>query len=210
MTASLAAYEGKDCDALESPRPARRALAAFPWSTLSFATFAQCPVHRATDEQHALACLRPAGAALPVPREGAPCVALRADRPRCAAFAARVIAACAVLSRARLCAPQDRLRRHLRASPPSWALSTPSLRAPQAHVRFVRFGRRGKKRGREARVMGRTCDPRRISRLYGIVCSSRGTHGGSSASYVRSICFVVHAVQKIVCAEPIGHLHFHH
>ena len=137
---------------------------------------------------------------------------LRPDRPRRAAFAARVIAACAVLSRVRLCAPQDRLRRYLRASPPSWALSTPSLRAPQArvHVQCVRFGRRGEKRGREARVMGHTCVPRRISRLYGIACSSRGTHGGSSALFVRSICFVVHAVQKIVCAEPMGHLHFHH
>ena len=131
-------------------------------------------------------------------------------RPQCAALAARVIAACAVLSCARLCAPQDRLRRYLRASQPSWALSTPSLRAPQAHVQFVRFGRRGEKRGRKARVMGHTCDPRRISSSYGIACSSRCTHGGSSASYVRFICFVVYAVQKIVCAEPIDHLHFHH
>jgi hypothetical protein len=84
------------------------------------------------------------------------------------------------------------------------------FRAPQAHVQFVRFGRRGEKRGREARVMGHTCDPRRISSSYGIACSSRCTNGGSSASYVRFICFVVYAVQKIVCAEPIGHLHFHH
>ena len=32
VTASLAACEGKDCDALEPPRPARRALATFPAS----------------------------------------------------------------------------------------------------------------------------------------------------------------------------------
>ena len=97
---------------------------------------------------------------------------LRPGRPRCAALAVRVVAAGAVLSCARLCAPQDRLRRYLRASPPSWALSTPSLRAPQAHVQLVHFGRRGEKRGREARVMGHTCDPRRISSLYGIASVS--------------------------------------
>ena len=32
---------GPDCDALEPPRPARRALATFPCQTLSFSTFAQ-------------------------------------------------------------------------------------------------------------------------------------------------------------------------
>ena len=80
---------------------------------------------------------------------------LRPDRLRCAALAARVIAACAVLNCARLCAPQDRLRRYLRASPPSWALSTPSLRAPHAHVQFVHVGRRGEKRMRDACAIGR-------------------------------------------------------
>ena len=41
VIASLAAFEGSGCDALELPRPARRALAAFPCQTLSFSTFAQ-------------------------------------------------------------------------------------------------------------------------------------------------------------------------
>ena len=65
-------------------------------------------------------------------------------------------------------------------------------------------GVRSEERGRDARAMGHMCDPRRISSLYGIACSCRGTHDGSSATYVRFICFVVHAVQKIVCAEPMA------
>ena len=72
-------------------------------------------------------CRRLAGAAFQLPQGGALSMRLRPDRPRCAALAPRVIAACTVLSCVRLCAPQDRLRRYLQASPPPWALSTPLL-----------------------------------------------------------------------------------
>ena len=107
-------------------------------------------------------------------------------------------------------ASQDRSLGPVRFSPPSWPLSTPTLQAAHGDVRLVGVVRRSEERGHDARAMGHMCDPRRFSRLCGVACSGRAAYDGSSASYVRFICFVVHAVQKIVCAEPIGHLHFHH
>ena len=113
-------------------------------------------------------CPRPAGAALLVPQGDAPSRVLRPARDRCAALAARVrgclSAAEGVLPRA----SQDRARGPVRASPPSWPLSTPTLRAVHGYVRLVGVVRRSEERGRDARAMGHMCDPRRISSLYGL------------------------------------------
>ena len=119
------------------------------------------------------------------------------------------VTACPLLSECRCARRRTVVAISIVSGHTSRRLRTFRARALHEGVRLMRVGRRGEKRGRDARVMGHACDPRRISSLYGIACSSRGTHDGSSASYVRSICCVVHAVQNIVCAEPIGHLHFH-
>ena len=191
-------------------KPSAPRCRATPWPNSRLRRSLTFPVCRATDEQCALECRRPAGAALLVRQGDARDVVLAPDPLRCAAVDARVGGCLPAAERVPLRASQDRCRDILRLWPQSRRLRTFRARALHEGVRLMRVGRRGEKRGRGARVMGHACDPRRISSLYGIACSSRGTHDGSSASYVRSICCVVHAVQNIVCAEPIGHLHFHH
>ena len=75
----------------------------------------------------------------------------RPVRGRCAALAARVRG----FSRAAECvllrASQDRARGPVRVSPPSWPLSTPTLRAAHGDVRLVGVVRRSEERGRDAR-----------------------------------------------------------
>ena len=75
----------------------------------------------------------------------------RPVRDRCAALAARVRG----FSRAAECvllrASQDRARGPVRVSPPSWPLSTPTLRAAHGHMRLVGVVRRSEERGRDAR-----------------------------------------------------------
>ena len=75
----------------------------------------------------------------------------RPGRDRCAALAARVRG----FSRAAECvllrASQDRARGPVRVSPPSWPLSTPTLRAAHGYMRLVGVVRRSEERGRDAR-----------------------------------------------------------
>ena len=75
----------------------------------------------------------------------------RPGRDRCAALAARVRG----FSRAAECvllrASQDRARGPVRVSPPSWPLSTPTLRAAHGYMRLVGVVRRSEERGRETR-----------------------------------------------------------
>ena len=75
----------------------------------------------------------------------------RPARDRCASLAARVrgclSAAEGVLPRA----SQDRARGPVRVSPPSWPLSTPTLRAAHGDVRLVGVVRRSEERGCDAR-----------------------------------------------------------
>ena len=81
----------------------------------------------------------------------------RPVRGRCAALAARVGVRLRAAERRDLRVPQDLVRRPVRASPSSWALSTPSLRAAHGSVRLVRVGCRGDERVRDPRAIGRQC-----------------------------------------------------
>ena len=79
-------------------------------------------------------------------------MSLHPDRPRCVALAAVVSAACALLSCARLRAPQDRSRDVLQLWPRSWRLRTPTARALHEYVRLVARVWRSEKRGRAVRA----------------------------------------------------------
>ena len=151
MTASRATGEGVWHDELEPPRPARRALATLPGQLSRSRRSAQILSRMSRDEQGALRCRRLAGTALLVPQGVAPAMVHRPARDRCAALAARVrgclSAAEGVLPRA----SQDRARGPVRVSPPSWSLSTPTLRAAHGDVWLVGVARRSEERGRDAR-----------------------------------------------------------
>ena len=81
-------------------------------------------------------------------------MSLRPDRPRCVALAARVSAACALLSCARLRAPQDRSRALLHVWPLSWRLSISTIRALHEYGRLVGREWRSEERGR---AVGAVC-----------------------------------------------------
>ena len=76
----------------------------------------------------------------------------------CALLLSReLVASCELLSVRCLCASQDRLRRTIRTSPSSWALSTPTLRDAHGDVRLVRVGQRSQERGRTVRAISLPC-----------------------------------------------------
>ena len=75
----------------------------------------------------------------------------RPVRGRCAAVAARVRGFSRAVEYGLLRASQDRVRGPVRVSPPSWPLSTPTLRAAHGYVRLVGEVRRSEERGRDAR-----------------------------------------------------------
>ena len=77
---------------------------------------------------------------------------LRPDRPRCAALAPRVIAElCAAVRAAGSFAPLPS------SQPTILGFIHTSPRASQVHVQFVHVGRRGEKRGHDARAIGWPC-----------------------------------------------------
>lgn len=82
---------------------------------------------------------------------------LHPDRPRCAALAARVSAARALLSCARLRAPQDRSRDDLGVCASSWALPWPRARNSNGHVGLMAHRARNEERGLDIRVIGQKC-----------------------------------------------------
>ena len=75
----------------------------------------------------------------------------RPGRDRCAALAARVRGFSRAVEYGLLRASQDRVRGPVRVSPPSWPLSTPTLRAADGDVRLVGVVCRSEARGRDAR-----------------------------------------------------------
>ena len=143
--------------ALEPLHPARRDVAAFHASTLSSrrlfkSLFAGPGQSCGVRKRRSLA-----DATLPLPQGGAQLVPRRPDRERCAPLAARVSAACALLSPVLLRAPQDRSRDEFRACASSWAVSWPRARGGNGNVGLVARSARGEERGRDVRVIGQWC-----------------------------------------------------
>ena len=146
--------------------------------------------------------MRLAEAVLPLSRGGAQSVRLQPERARCAAVAARVSAACALLSCARLRAPQDRSRDVLQLWPRSWRLRTPTARALHEYVRLVWLAcgavtSAGAPFVRPAVLV----IARVISTVRRIAPSAMASHGCSSTSHVRFICCPVDTAQNIVSGK---------
>ena len=140
VTAPQATFEGRDCDALEPPRPARRALATFPGQLSRSRRSLKCLSQSRDLREGARQPSRPAGKALLVPQGGALHLVLRPNRDWCAALAARVDGCLRAAERVLPRASQARARGAVQAGASSWALSARALQAAHGHVRLVRVG----------------------------------------------------------------------
>ena len=151
--ASQAAFIGAGHDALELARPFRRTLATCPCQPSHSLTFAQKLSGRPVNYEDARQCTKLAGVALLIPQGGAPDVGRRQYPQRCAAVAARVGSACALLSVCCLHVSQDRPRAVLRVWPRSRRLRTSRPRTVHEHVRLMAAGCRSEERARAVRAM---------------------------------------------------------
>lgn len=151
--ASLAAFEGEELRRARTATPKAPPTCDIPLQTLSFSTFAKKLSGSPDNCEDARRCTKLAGVALLMPQGVAPDVGSRQYPQWCAAVAARVGSACALLSACCLHASQDRSPAVL----PVWLrprrLRTPRARAAHAHVRLMVARCRSEERGRAVCAM---------------------------------------------------------